>query len=487
MNYKTLFIAIILLMFRSTLLASSLFQVADNKEQSFIIDPNSDQSTITIDISYSYLEQNGTHNRESDSTYLFLYGLTPSNSNLFISNLFIQNIDSSRCKLTLVYSDNIKTIEIENPLYNLTSGDTLKLRSEYDKFSSELRVSLSTKNMTSATTFNNIEYGANVNQFLRTKDSSPLIYLSSNINTGKTNTNSNRDLFWIIIIVIIDLIVLVFVLQKRRSKVKSEHVKEHEIDTVNSKKITATDLKHISYIQTFGSFAVFNKQGVDISRKFTPIMREILIILLYYSYTGGIKWERLKEIIWFDKDEVNARNNRAVYFNKIKKLLSDVGELNLHNTDNRWLLELNHIEVDLLIVFEIINKRSITKFEAYKALKIIKAGVFTQYLKHPHFERIKEKLNDDIIMFLSYYLNKQTLIDDTNFVIDICDTIFILDSLYETALIYKCKALKRLNKLPLAKIVYSTYANEYYHLYDEKYSQTLQDLLVIKDDEDFTS
>jgi len=58
-----------------------------------------------------------------------------------------------------------------------------------------------------------------------------------------------------------------------------------------------------------GSFQVFDKEGVDITQLFTPVLRELfLLIVIYTIRTGrGITAEELTEILWLDKAVKDAR------------------------------------------------------------------------------------------------------------------------------------------------------------------------------------
>src|SRR5258708_2431723 len=89
---------------------------------------------------------------------------------------------------------------------------------------------------------------------------------------------------------------------------------------------------HRSAIYLFGQFQVFDKEGSDITRLFTPLLKELFLIIVLYTIRNGrgISSEGLNEILWHDKPEKDAKNNRSVNLAKLKTVHEKVG--NGHNS-----------------------------------------------------------------------------------------------------------------------------------------------------------
>jgi len=77
-----------------------------------------------------------------------------------------------------------------------------------------------------------------------------------------------------------------------------------------------------------GDFQIFNRTGSDITSKFSPLLKELFLLILLNSIKDkGISAERIIEILWLDKDEKSARNNLAVNIVKLKTLLSELDSI----------------------------------------------------------------------------------------------------------------------------------------------------------------
>ncbi len=69
--------------------------------------------------------------------------------------------------------------------------------------------------------------------------------------------------------------------------------------------------KEAAAIYLFGPFEVFDKEGNDITKLFTPLLRELFLLILTYTVKDGkgIASEKLYETLWGDKPLKDARNN----------------------------------------------------------------------------------------------------------------------------------------------------------------------------------
>ena len=82
----------------------------------------------------------------------------------------------------------------------------------------------------------------------------------------------------------------------------------------------------VSTVKLLGGFQVFDKEGVDITDNFTPIVKQILLYLLLSTVKDGKKVtsEKLDETFWFEMDKASASNNRSVNVRKLRLLLEKV-------------------------------------------------------------------------------------------------------------------------------------------------------------------
>ena len=84
-----------------------------------------------------------------------------------------------------------------------------------------------------------------------------------------------------------------------------------------------------SAISLLGTFNVRDKEGNDITSNFTPRLKSLLVLLILYTEKNekGILTRKMTEMLWSDKDEIAARNNRNVTLRKLRVLLEEVGDV----------------------------------------------------------------------------------------------------------------------------------------------------------------
>lgn len=146
-----------------------------------------------------------------------------------------------------------------------------------------------------------------------------------------------RTWWWVAAIIIIDLAIYFAMLRGRRANKNRYDKGTSKSVTVNTpaeqvqESFSLADLPRVSAIHLFGGFHVYDAQGEDITKQFSPMLRELLSLIIIYSPENGISANQLKDILWFDKETKNARNNRSVYLGKLRALLNGMGEYSLSN------------------------------------------------------------------------------------------------------------------------------------------------------------
>lgn len=86
-----------------------------------------------------------------------------------------------------------------------------------------------------------------------------------------------------------------------------------------------------SAISLLGTFNVRDKDGNDITGAFTPRLKSLLVLFVLYTEKNkqGILTKKVTDILWSDKEEEAARNNRNVTLRKLRVLLEKVGDVEI--------------------------------------------------------------------------------------------------------------------------------------------------------------
>jgi len=93
----------------------------------------------------------------------------------------------------------------------------------------------------------------------------------------------------------------------------------------------------------FGYFEVITSDGHNITRQFTPLLKEMFLLILIDSlrYNKGVSSEKLNDILWNGKDIKDAKNNRSVNLVKLKNILDKLGECTISRDTGAWKFEYN--------------------------------------------------------------------------------------------------------------------------------------------------
>ena len=232
----------------------------------------------------------------------------------------------------------------------------------------------------------------------------------------------------------------------------------------------------------FGGFQVFNSKNEDITNKFSPLLKELFLLILLYTHKNnkGISSEKLTEYLWFDKSEISARNNRAVNIAKLKAILAEVGAIELTKKTGYWKIICNHKEVkcDYSEFLQIVSSKSnLTKQNVNRLVEITQKGAFLLNVNYEWLDDFKSDVSDKIVDTLIAFAEKFDLKTDAEFIVHLADCIFNFDRSNEEAMILKCKAEYFLGKHSLAKLTYEKFIKEYQFLYNEEYKRSFNELI----------
>lgn len=232
----------------------------------------------------------------------------------------------------------------------------------------------------------------------------------------------------------------------------------------------------------FGGFQVFSIDNEDITNKFSPLLKELFLLILLHTHKNnkGISSEKLTEYLWFDKSELSARNNRAVNIAKLKAILSEAGAIELTKKTGYWKIIYNHEEVkcdysDFLHIAR--SKSNLTKQNVNKLVEITQKGAFLQNVNYEWLDDFKADVSDKIVDTLVAFAEKFDLKTDAEFIIHLADCIFNFDRSNEEAMALKCKAEYFLGRHSLAKQTYEKFIKEYQILYNEEYKRSFNELV----------
>jgi two-component SAPR family response regulator len=232
----------------------------------------------------------------------------------------------------------------------------------------------------------------------------------------------------------------------------------------------------------FGDMQVFDKEGGDLTKQFSPLLKELFLLILLNSLKNerGISSEKLSDVLWFDKSEKSARNNRSVNIAKLKGILDKTGGCNLSKETGYWKIDIQPewVRVDYLDYLAIIQNRAALDKSGVKALAAItRRGSLLNNVEYPWLDPFKSDVSNHVIDTYLHFAQSGAGSSDPEFMIGLADDIFYFDSVNEEAMVIKCRALVQLGKHSLAKSAYTSFIKEYRQIYGEDFGRDFQSVL----------
>ena len=237
-----------------------------------------------------------------------------------------------------------------------------------------------------------------------------------------------------------------------------------------------------SAIYLFGPFQVFDKEGHDSTRLFTPLLRELFLIIAIYTIRNGrgISSEGLNEMLWHDKAEKDAKNNRSVNLAKLKPILEKIGNCIINKESGYWQLQvLDDTYVDYKQCILLVQETTVPDTRHLHALvNIIKRGPFLLQTEYNWLDDIKSEVSNAVIDRCLGYLSHHDITENPEFTIEIANCIFFFDQLNEDALTFKCKSLILLKRHNLASITYLKFVKDYKDIYSADFDKSFQEIIA---------
>lgn len=255
------------------------------------------------------------------------------------------------------------------------------------------------------------------------------------------------------------------------------------VDLPQPKKVAkGFETRHGAGIYLFGGdLQIVDLGGKEITKKFSPLLKEMLLIFILYTvrWERGISSEKLTELFWSDKSQSSARNNRSVNIAKLNSLLEQLGDFRVTKKSGYWCIEpMDTVYIDYLRFSRMVsNKKYFTETEIRELLDIIDKGGFLFEVDYEWLDNFKSEMSILVLTTLGNFIENLNVQDNAELIIEICNKIFYFDEINEEAMIHKCRSLLQLGYHSLALQCYENFCQIYARLYGEAYPKSFKDCL----------
>ena len=282
---------------------------------------------------------------------------------------------------------------------------------------------------------------------------------------------------WIYLFLSAGFIVLIYLFCQKKKRKKVDYT-NNDSDTIVYEKFLPE--KRPSSINLLGDFQLIDKKGNDITSSLTPTGIHIFLLLLMFTIKNGrgISVEDIKKIIWANKDDISARNNRNVQINKLRLILKDEG-IEIIKNEGYWTITsynfCDYERVLVLIKNSIINKEQIDEL-----ISIALRGRLLTRMQEEWIEPYQMEYSNLIIETLLKISNQDEVKSDLMSLFKIADVIQLHDNIDEDAIRLKCYALYHLGRINQAMQCYKKFVVDYQNLLAAKYDISFEKLVEKK-------
>lgn len=286
---------------------------------------------------------------------------------------------------------------------------------------------------------------------------------------------------------VIAMAIVVFVWRKRNIKPvekgadplpKQEILQDEKVE-IKYPKVEAAVVNNAIFL--FGNFQVFDRDGNDLTKLCTPLVRELLLLILLYTLRGesGISSEKLNEILWFDKSEKDARNNRSVNIAKLRNILERIEVCQISKDTGYWKIDINYeqVYVDYQQYLAILNGKESDTEKVNRLIAIVHRGGLLLNTDYPWLDDFKSEISNEVISLFLKVANELDLNQDPELMIQITNGVLDFDSVNEEAIILKCKSLALLGRHTLAKSAFDKFVKEYKLIYGEDFDKSFRAIM----------
>lgn len=229
-------------------------------------------------------------------------------------------------------------------------------------------------------------------------------------------------------------------------------------------------------VYLLGHFTVIDKEGNDVSKLFSPLVKELFLLILLHSSFGrkGISSEKINEILWTGRSVKDAKNNRSVNMVKLKNILEKLGNYSLAKENGKWELTFDdEVYVDLRHCHHLILNNNISQL-----VQVCGRGGLLMETDYSWLDKFKSDLTTALLNIFTRHLDEHAEQLNPEEIIQTCDSMLHFDSLCEEAVMYKCRALVAMHQHATARSLFRTFKNEYETLYGEPFEKDYLAVMV---------
>jgi two-component SAPR family response regulator len=287
---------------------------------------------------------------------------------------------------------------------------------------------------------------------------------------------------WVIAALLIMYAFVVYI-RRKRGKNESPPTETADEEAVNIKPLFRQAKKQAVYL--FGGFQTFDREGHDITGDFSTLLKQLFLLILLYTLKDGkgVSSAKLHEVLWGNKTENSAKNNRNVSVSRLRQILEKIGVVRIRNLNSLWTVEFDdNVYCDyydaLVLMDSMKEDANRTGRNVRRLLSLVSAGELLPNLQSEWVDLFKADFSNNLIDLFLELIRQPKLDISQQERINMADSILMHDTLNEEALKFKCQLLVKTGKNGLARNVYASFAKAYFTSFGTPFKYTFEQILT---------
>ena len=299
------------------------------------------------------------------------------------------------------------------------------------------------------------------------------------------DTRNHTELFLGLLILIIAGITTYILIGSRRKKEKRMQL--HHVNKEPERIISKKELPQIKgpAIQIFGGFQFINRDGEDLTARFSTRRKQLFITVLLATFRkDGISSKQLTDNLWPGYTSESAKNNRSTQIQRLREIFSQNSGVYIDFTNKKWKINfLDDVYCDLVQYFALLDQLKKEEKGNYnnrlleQLLLVIEKGAVLPQMEEEWLDEFKSKISDELLEYLLPLYQNQDFLANQRLVVRLSDALLIFDPLNESVLKHKVRALLQLGKNTLAHECLEHFSKYYQQCYNQAFETSISELL----------
>jgi two-component SAPR family response regulator len=304
---------------------------------------------------------------------------------------------------------------------------------------------------------------------------SPPVSLSQLQNSQSPKKTSGYLLTVIIsLLMIIGFICFVYFFRKSKKVDSNASIENNSLKEITQIQEERQPVRKSNAFYVLGDFAAFDKNGKDITYRFSAKIQSLVAdILLSQKTENGITTQKLTSDLWPEKNPKVAKNIRGVTINHLRNILEDMRGIQLICDNSKWFFSIyDDFYCDYLHTLKIVAEIPESKTSGIliqQLAGLIKRGSLLRNTETEWIDDYKQKYETQVEQLLTTQLQTDYNQEYFQNALNLSDALFVIDPLNEEVLLTTIRILKKTGKIEHSQNLYNRFSLRYKTIMGENY------------------